>query len=178
MPKLSEIEKNQCEDVLTESELLKSIKAFKIGKTPGMDGLTAEFYNFFWLDIKGYLLASIRFALENGIMSMEQRRAIICLLPKKEKNRIFLKNWRPISLLHVDYKIIAKALANRLTKYLPRLIDEDQTGYVKERFIGNDIRIIEGIMIYTKQNNIKGIMLSIDFEKAFDSLKWSYLDNA
>ena len=176
LPKLSEIEKNQCEDVLTEGELLKSIKAFKNGKTPGTDGLTAEFYKFFWLDIKGYLLASIRFALENGIMSLEQRRAIISLLPKKEKNRIFLKNWRPISLLNVDYKILAKALANRLTKYLPRLIDEDQTGYVKQRFIGNNIRIIEDIMIYTKQNNIKEIMLSIDFEKAFDSLKWAYLD--
>ena len=176
MHKLSEIEKNQCEDVLTESELLKSIKAFKNGETPGTDGLMAEFYKFFWLDIKGYLLASIRFALENGIMSMEQRRAIISLLLKKEKNRIFIKNWRPISLLNVDYKILAKALANRLTKYLPRLIDEDQTGYVKQRFIGNNIRIIEDIMIYTKQNNIKGIMLSIDLEKAFDFLKWSYLD--
>ena len=107
---------------------------------------------------------------------MEQRRTIIYLLPKKEKNRIFLKNWRPISLLNVDYKILPKALANRLTKYLPRLVDADQTGYVKQRFIGNNIIIIEDIMIYTKQNNIKGIMLSIDFEKAFDSLKWSYLD--
>ena len=107
---------------------------------------------------------------------MEQRRAIISLLPKKEKNRIFLKNWRPISQLNVDYKIRAKALANRLTKYLLRLIDEDQTGYVKLRFIGNNIWIIVYIMIYTKQNNIKGTMLSTNFEKAFDSLKWSLLD--
>ena len=84
LPKLSEIEKNQCEGVLTESELLKSIKAFKNGKTRGTDGSTAEFYKFFWLDIKGHLLASIRFALKNGIMSMEQRGAIISLLPKKE----------------------------------------------------------------------------------------------
>ena len=91
LPKLSEIEKNQCEDVLTERELLKSIKAFKNGKTPGTDGLTAEFYKFFWLDIKGYLLASIIFALENGIMSMEQRRAIISLLPKKKRTVYFLK---------------------------------------------------------------------------------------
>ena len=144
---------------------MKSIKAFKNGKTPGTDGLTAEFYKFFWLDIKGHLLASIRFALENGIMSMEQRRSIISLLPKKEKSRIFLKNWRPISLLNVDYEILAKALANRLTKHLPRLINEDQTGYVKQRFIGNNIRIIEDIMIYTKQNNIKGIMLSIENPK-------------
>ena len=109
-------------------------------------------------------------------MSVEQRRAIISLLPKIEKDRLFLKNWRPISLLNVDYKILAKALVNRMTKFLPLLIDEDQTGYVKQRFISNNIRIIEDIMIYTKQNNVKGIMLTIDFEKAVDSLKWSYLD--
>ena len=176
LPKLSENEKISCEGALTENELLKSIKAFKNGKTPGTDGLTAEFYKFFWADIKRCLLDSINFALENGIMSVEQRRAIISFLPKKENDRLFLKNWRPISLLNVDYKILAKALANCLTKFLPLLIDEDQTGYVKQLFIGNNIRLIEDIMIYTKQNNVKGIMLTIDFEKAFDSLKWSYLD--
>ena len=65
------MEKISCEGALTENELLKSIKAFKNGKTPGTDGLTAEFYKFFWADIKRYLLDSINFALENGIMSVE-----------------------------------------------------------------------------------------------------------
>ena len=71
LPKLSENEKISCEGALTENELLKSIKAFKNGKTPGTDGLTAEFYKFFWADIKRYLLDSINFALENGIMPVE-----------------------------------------------------------------------------------------------------------
>ena len=102
-------------------------------------------------------------------------RAIISLLPKGEKNGLFLQNWRPISLLDVDYKILAKALANRLIEFLPQLIDEDQTGYVKKRFIGNNIRIIEDIMIYTKRNKISGIKLSVDFEKAFDSVSWNFL---
>ena len=136
LPKLSENEKISCKGALTENELLKSIKPFKNGMTPGTDGLTAGFYKFFWSDIKRYLLDGIHFALVNGSMSIEQRRAIISLLPKKEKDRLFLKNWRPISRLNVDYKILAKALANRLTKFLPPLIDEDKTGYVKQRFIG------------------------------------------
>ena len=143
LPKLSEIGKNQCEDVLTESELLDSIKALKNGKTPGNGRFNGRIYRFFWLDIKYHLFVSIRFALENGIMSMEQSRAIISLLPKDEGNRIFLKHWRPISLLNVDYKILAKALAIRFTKYLPQLIDGDQTGYVKQRFIGKNISMIE-----------------------------------
>ena len=138
----------RCENLLTENELLKSIKAFKNGKTPGTDGLTAKFYNFFWSDIKQFLLSSINYALELGKLSPEQRRAIISLLAKKDKDRVYLKNWRPISLLNVDYKILAKALANRLSPFLPGLIDGDQAGYVKRRFIGNNIRITEGIMIF------------------------------
>ena len=100
---------------------------------------------------------------------------MISLLPKGENDRLFLKNWIPIPLLNVDYKVLAKALANRLIKFLPQLIDEDQTGYVKKRFIGNNIRIIEDIMIYTRRNKISGILLSVDFEKAFDSVNWNSL---
>ena len=76
LPKLSENEKISCEGALNENELLKSVLAFKNGKTPGTDGLTAEFYKFFWSDIKRYLLDSINFALENGIMSVEQEANI------------------------------------------------------------------------------------------------------
>ena len=104
-------------------------------------------------------------------MSVEKKRAIISLLPKKEKDRLFLKNWRLISLLNVDYKILAKALTNRLTTFLPLLIDEDQTGYVKQRFIGNNIRIIEDVVIYTKQNNVKD-----RFRKSFGFFEVVVLD--
>ena len=145
LPKLNENQKSQCEGLMTESELLKSIKTFKNGKTPGTDGLTAEFYKFFWNDIKDLLLSSINFALEYGRLSTEQRRGIISLLPKKDKDRLYLKNCRPIRLLNVDYKILAKALGNRIISFLPTLIDEDQTGYIKKRFIGNNIRTSKGL---------------------------------
>ena len=161
---------------MTESELSKSIKTFKNEKkTPGTDGLTAEFYKFFWNDIKYLLLSSINFALQYGRLSTEQRRGIISPLPKKDKDRLYLKNWRPISLLNVDYKILAKALGNRIISFLPTLIDEDQTGYIKKRFIGNNIRIIEVILLYTNKNKVTGILLTIYFEKAFYSLKWGFL---
>ena len=175
LPKINAIQQEHCERLMTENDLLKSLKAFKNGKTPGTDGLNAEFYKFFWHDIKQFLLASINYSLEHGTLSIALRRAIISLLPKGDKDRLYLKNWRPISLLNVDYKILAKALANRLIEFLPQLIDEDQTGYVKKRFIGNNIRIIEDIMIYTTKNKISGILLSVDFEKAFDSVSWKFL---
>ncbi len=61
---------------------------------------------------------------------LNKKRGIITLLPKKEKNRLFLKNWRPISLLNIDYKIIAKILAIRLQEVLPTIINDDQSGTI------------------------------------------------
>ena len=76
LPKLNENQKSKCEGLMTESELLKSIKAFKNGKTPGTDGLTAEFYKYFWNDIKDLLLSSINFALQYGRLSTEQAEKV------------------------------------------------------------------------------------------------------
>ena len=178
IPILSEIEKNKCENVLSESELLKAIKAMKNGTSPGTDGLVTEFYKFFWSDIKNLLLSCLNYELETGILSIEQRRGILTLIPKKDKNRLYLKNWRPLTLLNTDYKILAKALANRLTEYLPFLIEDDQTGYIPGRFIGCNIRLVEYIIIYTTLNKVTGILLTIDFEKAFDSLRWSFIQKS
>ena len=100
------------------------------------------------------------------------------MIPKKDKNRLFLKNWRPLTLLNVDYKILAKLLSNRLCKVLPHIINEDQTGYIKGRFIGCNIRQIEDAIIFTDLNNTPGIILTIDFEKAFDSINWNFIDKA
>jgi hypothetical protein len=178
IPKLDENYKAKCENYITESELLKSLKAMKSDKTPGTSGLNTEFYIFFWIDIKDIAIESLNFGLKNGMLSIEQKRGIITLLPKKDKNRFFLKNWRPITLLNLDYKLLAKTLANRMVDFLPILIDDDQTGYIKGRFIGCNIRLIEDMIFYTESNNISGILLTIDFEKAFDSINWRFLDES
>ncbi len=113
--------------------------------------------------------------MEKGELTVEQKRGIITLLPKKGKNRIFLKNWRPISLWNTDYNVIPKILAMRLQLVLPNIINDDQSGYLKERYIGQNIRIVEDVSFFTKENQLPGILLSIDFEKAFDSLNWNFL---
>ena len=177
IPQISDDSKSKCKEPFHEHELLKALKMMKNGKSPGTDGLIAEFYKFFWTDLKCILLASLNYGLRTGRLSLEQRRGILTLIPKKDKNRLFLKNWRPLTLLNVDYKILAKALANHPTKFLPFLIDDDQTGYISGRFIGCNIRLVEDILIYTTKYNIAGILLTIDFEKAFDSIRWSFIDS-
>ena len=83
------------------------------GKSPGTDGFTVDWYKFFWCDIKSFVFDSLNFAYTKGELSVDQHRGIITLIPKKGKSRTLLKNWRPISLLNTDYKILTKALATR-----------------------------------------------------------------
>jgi hypothetical protein len=111
-------------------------------------------------------------------MSTSQKHGIITLLPKKGKDPLQLKNWRPISLLNQDYKLMAKCIALRIKKHLAKLIHSDQTGFIKGRYIGENINRILGIMEYTEKENIPTIIASIDFEKAFDSLEWRFIIKA
>ncbi len=114
----------------------------KNNKSPGSDGLTVEFYKIFWNDIKQYYIDSINFSLANGTLTEMQKQGVITLIPKKDSNLEILTNWRPISLLNVDYKIATKAIANRIKKVLPNIINSSQTGFLKGRYIGENIRTI------------------------------------
>ena len=80
-----------------------------------------------------------------------------------EKIALSSKNWRPISLINVDTKIMSKVIAARIKKVLPSIIHYNQTGYVKDRFIGEAIRSIFDIMDFTAKENIPGLLLFIDF---------------
>ncbi len=90
--------------------------------------------------------------MEKGELIVEQKRGIITLLSKKGKNRLFLKNWRPISLLNNDYNVIA-ILAMRLQLVLLNIINDDQSGYLKGRYIGQNIRILEDVSFLLKKTN-------------------------
>ena len=83
---------------------------------------------------------------------------------------------RPISLLNTDYRILAKILATRLKKVLPFIIHEDQTEFLKGRYIGENIRMFIDSIDFGRKYSIWGIVFSIDFEKAFDSIEWNFLD--
>ena len=109
-------------------------------------------------------------------MSEEQRKAVLRLIPKKDKNITDLKNWRPISLLNTDYKLLAHALSNRLQKVLSEIISVDQNAYIKGRFIGYNIRTILDVKETNNTSDIKSTIAFLDFEKAFDKLNWSFID--
>ena len=172
---LTNEEQTLCEGPLTQTECLEGLKKMESDKTPGTDGLPAEFYKVFWKDISPFLISALNYAFDSGCLSVTQRRGVIKLIPKTDTQLYFIKNWRPITLLNTDYKIAAKSIANRIKLVLPNLINHDQTGFLKGRFIGENIRLTDCIIQYATEKNIPGLLLFIDFEKAFDSLEWSFI---
>lgn len=174
--KLTNEERESLEVPLSIQDLTYSLKNMAAGKTPGADGLTSAFYAGFWDILSEPLLCAINYAKRQGRLHISARRGILSLIPKKEKDDGYIKNWRPITLLNTDYKILSKAIANRLQKYLSKLISMDQTGFMKERNISTNIRKIIDIDEYCKNNSIEGIILSVDFEKCFDRVETSGIE--
>ena len=85
------------------------------------------------------------------------------------------KNYRPISITNIDYKILALALADRIQQVLPDIVSADQTAYVKGRNITQNIQIVQDAIEYTKQKKMQKILLFLDFEKAFDSAEHNFI---
>jgi hypothetical protein len=84
-----------------------------------------------------------------------------------------MSNWRPISLLNTDLKIASAAIANRFKQVLGGIISDTQKGFMKDRFMGENTRLLYDSMHYLEENDMDGLLL-VDFEKAFDSIEWNF----
>ena len=137
-----------------------------------VDSPECEFYKVFWNDVAEILIKSFNYSYEMGKLSISQSRGIIKLKPKKDADLNLIKNWRPLTFANCDYKIAKKAIANRIKRFLPKLVSYNQTGFIRDRFIGENICLIDSVIKYTKGKNMQGLLLFLDFEKAFDTLEW------
>ena len=106
----------------------------------------------------------------DGNLPISQGQAVIKLIAKKDRDKRFAKNWRPISLLNVDTKILSKSLAEKLKNVLPELISSNQTAYVTNRYISESGRLISDVIEMCDILDIPGYLVTMDIEKAFDYL--------
>ena len=171
---LNDVDRDDCEGAITIKECEEALHTFKNDKSPGNDGITSEFYKHFWGELSHIIVDGFNFSYEKGKLATSQKQAIISLIDKG-KDRLFLENWRPISLLNVDYKIASKVLAQRLHDKIPKLVSLNQTGFVKGRYMNDTIRTLHDIVDFCKFTSTEGLLLMIDFEKAFDTLEWDFL---
>ncbi|MBN3281143.1 YTX2 protein, partial [Polyodon spathula] len=174
LPSLSEKEQIQLDAPLTHQEMTAAVKQLSSGKVPGIDGLPAEFYNNFW-DIMGEdLLQVLRESLSHRELPLSCRRAVVTLLPKKG-DLCQLKNWRPVSILCSDLKILSKTIANRLKSVIGTVIHMDQTYCIPGRSIFDNLFFIRDFLTVSDICDFNVGMVSLDQEKAFDRVDHTYL---
>ena len=175
IPKLNDMEKGKMEGKITLDEMTKYLKKTKNNVAPGSSGFTNEFYKFFWRDLKLFVINSVDYAFDNNRLTVSQNLGIISIIPKGEKDKRYLTNWRPLTLLNTLYKLISGCIAERLKPALQNIIHPDQKGFVAGRYIGEAIRTTYDIMQYAKDNNIAGLLLLVDFQKAYDSIIFKFI---
>ena len=156
-------------------DLEKAIKSMNNNKTPGQDGLPIDFYKVFWVKIKEIFYGMMLEVYEKERLHSTARKGILNLIPKANKDTRVIKNLRPITLLNTDYKIIEKAIANKMIPALEHIIHKDQRGFMKERRISVNIRKMLDIIHQVEQEDIEAVIMSLDFVKCFDKCSFSIL---
>ena len=158
---------------LTDEELFKAAFQLKQGTSPGLDGLPIEFYQEYWDLLQHLYLAFVR-AIRNGSIPNSKNTSVIKLIYKNKGETFLLDNYRPISLMNVDIKIICKALANRLLKVLPTIIHTSQTAVFGRR-IDQTVHLIRDLIDLANQEDETAAFLFLDQEKAFDRVNHDFL---
>ncbi len=171
-------DKEDCDGDISQSEILLAIKNLKNNKSPGSDGLTAELYKMFDENVSPFLLKVFEESFELEALPSTMTQGIITLIPKPNKDKECLENWRPITLLNNDYKILASVLARRMKDVLNIIIDESQSGFMEKRHITNNIRLILDLLDYKDLVTNDSFLLFLDFYKAFDSLEHKFIFQA
>ena len=165
-----------CDRPFTLEELDVAVTQLSHNKSPGLDGLTSEFYQFFWPALKNYILSVFNNSILSGSMPVSYRRAIITLLPKKG-DLLDIANWRPVSLLNTDYKIYAKVVTNRLKHFIDQVVHRDQSYSVPGRSIFDNINLMRDSLLFCNSNNLPLALLNLYQKKAFDNVDHKYLFN-
>ena len=176
VPTLPAVASSSCDGPLTEAEVLAAVRSMARGKAPGLDGLPLEFYLSFWHLLAPDLLSVLNFSFLDGHFPISSRSGVITLLFKKA-DRLNPANWRQITLLNVDHKICARALAARLLKVILHVVGPDQTCGVPGRFIGETVALLRDLAYYCEVTNFPAAILSLDQEKAFDRVDIAFLFN-
>ncbi|RVW67638.1 Transposon TX1 uncharacterized 149 kDa protein [Vitis vinifera] len=165
---------NSLEVMFSEEEIFAALSSFCGDKAPGPDGFTMAFWLFCWDVVKPEILGLFREFYLHGTFQRSLNSTFLLLIPKKEGTED-LKDFRPISLVGSVYKLLAKVLANRLKTVMGEVISDSQHAFVHGRQILDAVLIANEALDSRLKDNIPGLLLKMDIEKAFDHVNWNFL---
>lgn len=178
--KIDKTTKENMENEIEIPEIKEALFSLPDGKAPGVDGIPTEFYKYYFEILAPILIALFRENLKNKTMCKSQNTGAISLIPKN-RDKTNISNWRPVSVLCADYKILSKTLVNRLKPALEQCIGHAQTGAIKNRNIADNLQTARNVVLHFSDKEIQktklnGAIVGLDFQKAFDRVdrEWIY----
>ncbi|GKC08551.1 RNA-directed DNA polymerase, eukaryota [Tanacetum coccineum] len=166
----------ELERIISFDEIKNAVWDCDTNKSPGPNGFTFDFFQKYWNIIGHDIVAAVSQFFVTGKFPPGCNSTFIALIPKIHDAKV-VRDFRPISLIGSIYKIVAKILANRLSVVIPDLISEVQTAFVSNRQILDGSFILKELISWRKHKKLKAMIFKVDFENAFDSVRWDYLDD-
>ena len=163
---------------LTKEEVKKALKQMHPTKAPGPKCMSAIFFQKYWYIVGNDIICMVLNVLNSNMSMAEINRTNITLVPKT-KNATKMTEFRPISLCNVVYKLVFKVLANRLKTILPQIITENQSAFLHERLITDNVLVAFELMHYLdhkREGNDCFMAVKLDMSKAYDRVKWGFIE--
>nr|GEZ75851.1 RNA-directed DNA polymerase, eukaryota, reverse transcriptase zinc-binding domain protein [Tanacetum cinerariifolium] len=167
---------SELEGDVSNDEIKRAVWDCGTDKAPGPDGFTFGFYRRFWYLIDNDVYAAVKHVFIHGEIPKGCNSSFIALIPKIPDANL-VKDFRPLSLIRSLYKIIAKILANRLAGVLGDIVNEVQSAFVADRQILDGPFILNEVIQWCKSKKKQSLVFKVDFEKAYDSVRWDFLDD-
>lgn len=161
--------------MFTREEVKQALFDMKKDAAPGPNGFGASFFHSFWDLIKERCYAMF-VDFHKGDLDIRRLNYGVATLVPKVQDANNIKQYRPICLLNMDYKGFTKVLTERLTPVAKEVIGGSQTGFIKGRNILKGIVILHEVIHTLSKGNNQGMILKIDFEKAYDRVRWDFLE--
>lgn len=173
----NEAERERLIRTVTEEEVREVVFRMPSNKSPGPDGFTSEFFKASWNTIGKDFTVAVQSFFSKGFLPKGLNSTILALIPKKDSAQE-MRDYRPISCCNVLYKVISKIIANRLKGTLPQCISYNQSAFIKDRLLVENLLLAtEIVKDYHKEDVSPRCAMKIDIAKAFDSVNWPFLLN-
>ena len=158
----------------TQEEVNDAMQQNPVGKAPGPDGFTADFFHYCWHFIKANVWQIVEESRKTLGILLAFNATFLTLIPKEDKSTT-PQAFRPIALCNVIFKLITKVIANRIKPLLPNLISKEKIGYVEARQILDNIILTQELIHYVKLNHTPRMLIKLDMSKAFEKISWQYI---